>query len=83
MINLIKSQNNKLTDLSDKILRLNGGEILGKYFRTKLETQSNKGSLKLKVQPIISAYGNPDFKTFNKAASIKPMKTKAMTKLDE
>jgi len=44
----IKSKNQKLADLSEKILRLNGGETLGKYFRTRLESD-RKGGLIARV----------------------------------
>ena len=57
----IRERNQKLTDLSEKILRLDGGETLGKYFRTKLEP-NGKGGLIARVQPIIATYGTPEFK---------------------
>ena len=60
-IQAIRERNQKLTDLSEKILRLDGGETLGKYFRTKLES-NGKGSLIARVQPIIATYGTPEFK---------------------
>jgi hypothetical protein len=61
-------------------LRLNGGETLGKYFRTRLEANS-KGTLIARVQPIIATYGNPELKLFQSGVRIKQKRSKSKKKL--